>query len=169
MKQSKHDINMCRKNKNGLITRIYGHQKETSQRRKHEQPTYSKADFTEWIMSQEAFHILYSIWKESGFKRHLVPSVDRINDDKGYTLENIQLMTWEANRKKAERDIKQGKLRTNHTPVDQLSLDGAFMQAFPSIAQASRETGAHPVSVCQVCTGTRKTAGGYKWKYKESN
>lgn len=50
--------------------------------------------------------------------------------------------------------------------VVQLSPDGAFVKAFPSMAQAFRETGIRQGNIWAACTGGRKLAGGYLWRYE---
>lgn len=40
-------------------------------------------------------------------------------------------------------------------------------KTFKSLAEAERETGANFTNISMCCTGIRKTAGGYHWKYSE--
>lgn len=48
----------------------------------------------------------------------------------------------------------------------QFSKDGEFIAEYPSIMEASRQTGCNQSSICQCCKGKYKTAGGFIWKYK---
>ena len=51
-------------------------------------------------------------------------------------------------------------------PVYQLDKDtNEIIKSFDSISQAIKETGITHIS--GVCLGNRRTAGGFKWKYKE--
>lgn len=50
--------------------------------------------------------------------------------------------------------------------VVQLSPDGAVIKVFPSMAQAFRETGIGKGNLWSACTGGRKFAGGYLWRYE---
>jgi len=43
------------------------------------------------------------------------------------------------------------------------------IKLFDSLADAGRETGINPANITSVCSGQRKKAGGYKWRYCESN
>lgn len=43
---------------------------------------------------------LYEAWQKSGFKCTMAPSVDRIDNERGYYLDNIQWMTSAENTKK---------------------------------------------------------------------
>ena len=52
-------------------------------------------------------------------------------------------------------------------PVLQFSKDGEFIAEYSSAHEAERQTGCYNGNICRCCKGTRKTAGGYIWKYKE--
>lgn len=54
----------------------------------------------------------------------------------------------------------QGK---NAIAVDQLTLDGIFIQKFASMSEATRQTGVKNISGC--CRGIRFNAGGFVWRY----
>lgn len=45
--------------------------------------------------------------------------------------------------------------------------DGSTLRMFDSISEACRSTNIHTQSICGVCSGKRKSAGGYGWKYCE--
>jgi hypothetical protein len=47
-------------------------------------------------------------------------------------------------------------------PVDQFDLNGNYIQSFPSMKIAEKETGANCIG--RVCKGQRKTSAGYLWK-----
>ena len=81
----------------GLIVRIYLSQKGSSKERGHNPPTYSKEELHVWMTSQSNFKELYDNWIVSGHETDLRPSVDRLINSKGYSFDNIQLMTWREN------------------------------------------------------------------------
>lgn len=66
---------------------------------------------------------------------------------------------------KLERELPQnyGKERV----VFQFDKQNNFIKEYSSIAAAARESQINYNSIYNVCRGTQKTAGGYKWKYKE--
>ena len=68
--------------------------------RGHKPPEYSFEQFYNWLINQQKFEKLYNDWIASGCENNLKPSVDRPNDYKGYSLNNIQLMTWRENKEK---------------------------------------------------------------------
>lgn len=60
----------------------------------------SKTEFIEWCYKEEnykKFVEYYKIWVDSNFEPRLRPSIDRINSNKGYTLENMQWLSLSEN------------------------------------------------------------------------
>jgi len=47
---------------------------------------------------------LHEAWKYSNFNRKLTPSIDRIDNKKGYTVDNMQWMTLSNNSSKYTKD-----------------------------------------------------------------
>lgn len=64
---------------------------------------FTKEQFLRWCYlpkNLNKFQRLHEEWVKSKFQRKLCPSIDRINEDKGYTLNNIQWLTCGDNHKK---------------------------------------------------------------------
>ena len=152
--------------KNALITQIYKNQKANSLRRGHSHPTYSKQELKDWLFSQPLFHTLYDNWKRLDWQSEYVPSIDRLEDDIGYTMANIQLMTWGENHKKYFADVKAGRNTKVCKAVLQHSLDGEFIAEFHSATSASQLNNISRGHISDVCRGDRCQAGGYRWTYK---
>lgn len=62
---------------------------------------------------------------------------------------------------------KFGKLCKNSKKVQQLDLDGNLIKIWDSSADINRKLNIGRSCVCSVCKGKQKTAGGFKWMYKE--
>lgn len=54
---------------------------------------------------------------------------------------------------------------SNDMPVLQFDRLGNLVSRFPSLNEAARQTGIAAQSICSVCNGKRKTAGGYGWQF----
>lgn len=57
--------------------------------------------------------------------------------------------------------------KMNSKSVIRLTTDGAFLGEYPSAREAERQTGIHNGSISRSCQSKSKTAGGYRWAYKE--
>lgn len=151
----------------GLITIIYNHQIGSSKKRNHNLPNYSKKELYEWITKQPNFKNLYEDWIGSNFSKNLRPSVDRLDDYKPYTLDNIGLTNWEANKEKGSEDRKNGVNNKKNTSVIQLDKDtNNVIEIYHSISEASRKTGISRTGISKVCIGKLETSGNFKWRYE---
>lgn len=75
---------------------------------------------------------------------------------------------WRYDAEKNERlDEKDITPFSGERRVDQLSMNGEFIQTFNSAKEAEFVTGALRSKICMCCKGQRKTAGGYKWRYTD--
>ena len=66
---------------------------------------FSLEEFTEWINInyKDIFVKMFQEYVDNNCDKYLKPSIDRIDDYKGYSLDNMQLLTWREN------DIKGSK------------------------------------------------------------
>lgn len=62
--------------------------------------------------------------------------------------------------------ITQLNIRTNFTVLQMDIKTNEILAEFPSLSAATKATGIASSTICNVCKGKGKTAGGYKWKYK---
>ena len=53
--------------------------------------------------------------------------------------------------------------------IDQFSLDGKLIRTFESMSKAVEETKVSCASICMACRGKRSQAGGFIWKYNNTN
>lgn len=156
------------KTKDGLLSRMYSNQKVNSDRRKHNLPIYTKEEFKDWLFSQELFNIIYDKWVKSGYEKDLKPSVDRLDDYKGYSFDNIRLITWGENRTKQNDDIRLARSTSGEQCKAVLQFDKQMnlIAEFCSANEAARELKIFQGNISATCAGRRKIAGGFIWKYK---
>ena len=77
-------------------------------------------------------------------------------------------LRWTTHRGNMNNENTRATL-TNHPDnsnrVWQYTLNGEYVNDYPSAEEAKRQTGIH--HICDCCNYKRKTAGGFKWAYKE--
>ena len=59
--------------------------------------------------------------------------------------------------------------RKKSRPVQQLTIDGELIAEYESLHEADRVTGVRNGNISKCCNGITKTAGGYVWRYANSN
>lgn len=182
--ENRHECRACRSKKNkerlqtedGVIRRIYGSQKTHSRSRGHNPPSYSIYELTEWLYTKTDYKKLYTEYKKSGYKKQIKPSIDRLNDTKGYSLDNIQLLTWQENKNKGHRDSMTNKLSTGlkKKPVEQYDKEMRLLGTFISVSAASRATSIHSGDIIACCKYVKDnskkrvlSAGGFVWRYAQ--
>lgn len=57
----------------------------------------SRDEFYKWALDSDDFNRLYLEWVESNYDRKLCPTVDRIDSECGYVLENMRWITHSEN------------------------------------------------------------------------
>lgn len=72
-------------------------------------------------------------------------------------LENICLLEKHRHRKMHNEE--------NYKPLLQFTKEGQFVAEYPSVTEASRQTGISIYNISSVCNNRRKTAGGSIWKF----
>lgn len=113
----------------GLIAKDYYSQVLSSIRRKHPDPAYSKKELIARYENDPLMLILFEKWVASGRDRGIRPSFDRIDNTKGYSFENIRLVTWRENHQK--------QVETLEMPVA-IFKNGSLFGIYPSINDAGR-------------------------------
>ena len=147
----------------GVLRIIYKTQKRHNRLRGHGDMPYTKAELSLWIYSN-GFKGLYDSWVESGHVSGLKPSVDRVDDFKGYSFSNIRLSTWSDNRIHQHQDIING-IGTGGKRCKQLyKYDDKknLLSVHVSYSSASREIG-YSLEY-QIKKGV-KCRNGYYWSY----
>jgi len=105
----------------------------------------TKEQFLEKFLYDHIFLKLYKDWQRSGFKRKHSPSIDRIDFQKGYGIENLQFIVQSINSVK-EKKIKICLKKNNYEFY------------FESCREAAEFLGLKPPGFCRV-----------KKKYKSYN
>lgn len=148
----------------GVIRVIYKTQKSNNRRRGHGELPYSKGDLSIWLYENN-FGEMYSEWVKSGFQSQKKPSVDRINSIKGYSFDNIRLVTWHDNADANSKDREMGLGASGRVCKAVLKMDGDMniLMEYQSFQAAKRDAGYH--MEYPIKNGTKCKMGFY-WKYK---
>lgn len=117
----------------------------------------TREEFLARFKNDAEFLRLFKLWQESNFDYGLVPSVDRIDNTKGYTIDNMQFLTHSDN------SLKDQEL----TPIVVLTKQLEFIAEYESQASAEKATGVPQSNLWKVCNKQRKSAGGLVFMYKE--
>mgnify|MGYP002640398744 CR=1 FL=1 len=154
------------KTEKGVIRVIYKTQRRNSESRKMLPPSYSKEELKDWLYSND-FKRLYDEWVDSGFKKEIKPSVDRRDDFKPYSFDNIRLVTWADNMKHQHEDIMcgvgTGGLRCK--PVICYDRNKKPIAEYVSFSAACRSIGYSIERSLKSGKPDRKN--GFIWRYKE--
>lgn len=147
----------------GVIRVIYKTQKHNSIKRNMPMPNYSKKDLSEWLYKND-FKKLYDEWVKSNFDKNIKPSIDRINDFKPYTFDNIILTTWEKNHLHQINDILNGVGTSGQRckTLMQLDKDKNIVATYVSLSSARRIMG---YSMERSIKSGRIDRKGYFWRY----
>jgi len=141
-----------------ITSRIYFTQKTKSVKRGHSAPLYSLEELRTWLYNDWLFLLLYDNWVNCGYISNMKPSLDRLDDDIGYSFSNVQIGTWEDNNKKNHN--------INKKSVIQLTKDGDYVNDFESLNEAASSTSIVRSNIGRCVNGKLKSAGGYLWIYK---
>jgi hypothetical protein len=154
------------KTEKGVIRVIYKTQKVNSKRRKHNPPTYTKDELKIWLYKNN-FLKLYNEWVYSGFDKNKKPSIDRIDDFKGYSFDNILLTTWGKNKEKQAKDFLNGTgtsgLRCK--PILKFNKNMQLIAEYVSYSSAARDVGYFFEKSLRSHNPDRKNR--FIWYYKE--
>lgn len=156
-----------RKTPKGLLTNIYSNQRRQflrkDRRNGFHNVNYSCRDLHNMFLKDKKFIRIYKNWVDSGYKQYLKPSIDRKDCFKEYSLENIQIVTWEENKQKSYTEVP----LKNWKKVIMYSMSGIKVREFKSVTQAKEIMGFKGNHISTVCRNKLKSYKGYIWKYKQ--
>lgn len=133
-----------------------------------------KQDLINWLIYNGIIE-KFRHYINSGYLKDVKPSIDRIDDYKGYSFDNMQLITWKENRLKG---VKSEKHKINSSIINKKNFSKTVYQydksynlinTFSSCVEASIVTKIHAVDINRVCLSQRKSSHGFYFSYIELN
>ena len=148
----------------GVIRVIYKTQKRNQKLRGFGEMPYSKDELSDWLYDNN-FKELFDLWEAQGNNKNLKPSVDRLDDNKGYGFDNIRLTTWMCNKQHQYSDTRSGIGTGGKRCKPLLKLDSEMnvVCEYVSYNSASRDAG---YSVGYQIKNSVKCRNGFYWQYK---
>ena len=145
-----------RRTKNGLLVNIYNRSKF------FHIMEFTRKEFIDKFLNDKKFNRLFYEWEKSNYKKQLVPSLDRIDNKKNYSFDNIHFMTWSENRfKQSALDGKRGR-----KPAVLQILNGKIIKRFPSQRMTVKLLNISQGNLSSVLNNRRKHINGYKFIYE---
>lgn len=94
-----------------------------------------------------------------------LPEVNHKDENKtNNCLDNLEWCTCEYNQNYGTRNERISEKMSR--PVLQYDLLGNFIKEWPSAAKVEEELGIDHSHISRCCSGSRHTAGGFVWRYK---
>lgn len=119
----------------------------------------TKEEFINFSMNCPKLSQMYKNWQDSGFEYTLCPSIDRIDKQRGYEIDNIQ---WLEHGKNCSKD-NESKIK-----VEIYTKNGQFVGVYDALNEACVKLDIIQANAWKVLHGERKTANGYIIKRCES-
>jgi hypothetical protein len=151
-----------RKTMKGVLYQIFFKEKNRCKKYNYEL-SYSLDEFIEMFINDPLYIKIYTNWKNNGYKHLERPSVDRDDPFKGYTKDNITMMTWGENKEKGYKEVK---LKTR-IPISLFDMNNKKIREFISITEASQIMGISAGNISLVLNNKRSHAGGFKFNRTE--
>lgn len=99
-------------------------------------PICTKEEFINKFLTDAQFLALYKKWQDAGFTRAASPAIDRINNNLGYTLDNLEFISHRVN---STKDVVE--------PVI-VYKNGQIIAEFSSQAECAKALNIHRSSLC---------------------
>jgi hypothetical protein len=153
-----------RRSAKGHAVQLFNDQKKNCRARGHNAPSYTKDEFVSYLLQSDNYCKLHTEWILSDYEKDLSPSCDRIDENKTYSFDNIQLCTWKENNERGYANRKVGHNNKQSRLVGKV-INGEVIETYHSVNEAGRDNNISAGHISEVAYGKRKQVGGYKWVF----
>ena len=80
----------------------------------------TKDEFTKWALQDRNYKVLLESWEKQGYPLTLTPTVDRIDSKRGYSLGNIQWLSYSDNASKTDRSCSRAFRKFSDEEIRQI-------------------------------------------------
>lgn len=126
----------------------------------------SKEELKQFVIKNNIQDML-DYWIKNDCNKDFTPSINRLDDYKWYSLDNIELITWKENNNKWRKSIKTIEKVHNKLwiiakqkfskKVQQMDLDWNLIAIYPSVREAGRQLWMDYGNISKVCRWEIKT------------
>lgn len=153
--------------------RKYSEMKSRVKRKNFNEIQFTINEFLQWIMNNDNYKKIYSNYAENNKNRKLCPSIDRKDDYKTYSFDNIRLVTWEENKDKYNSDRLVGKNTKQSKPVISICISTGKKNEYHSAHYASQQTKIDRASINRSCRTNsenpinKSRSGSFIWIFQD--
>ena len=127
----------------------------------------NRVENLEWVSHQENMEYSYdNVFTEEN-RTKFSNNIKRLNQNPEFQKRQKEGIKKKWEDPEFREKIRAAAIEVHNKPVEQYNIDGELVGTYPSATAAQEATGIDRSSICNVLKGRFKTAGGYKWKYKE--
>ena len=112
-------------------------------------------EFLEKFKADSNLKILLHQWKQSDYLPKFAPSIDRIDNDGDYSIDNLQFITHSENCMKDK----------NYPRIKAWDKSGTYLGEFIGQEEAARQLKLHQANIWKVLNKQRKHTCGYYFEY----
>lgn len=127
----------------GVIRVLYKTMKRHQKIRGFSDIPFTKDEFKYWLYNNTSYKDLWDTWKDNGNPTQLKPSVDRLNDYKGYSFDNMRMVVYKENREHQVNDRLKGMSKSGEVchRIIKLTKGGVEVKRYVSYQEVRREEG----------------------------